>query len=235
MFPHVRYLKNALFGLGLYSTAIFAQQATGVLPAGYPVRPIRVLLGVTAGGGLDTVTRVVMQKLGERLGQSIIVDNRPGASSTIAMSLTASASPDGYTLMGATKTMILNGASNRVPYDVLKTFVPIAEMCTQAYVMVVSPSIPVKSIGDLIRYAKASTSAINYGTAGIGSLQHVGMELFNTMAGINIVHVPYKGGSAALNDLIAGQIQIMPSVTISVVAHIRSGKVRAIAVTGRQR
>jgi len=235
MYRHVGYLGIALFGLVLCSTTIFARQEPGVLPAGYPARPIRVLLGVTAGGGLDAVTRAVSQKLSERLGQSVIVDNRPGASSTIAMSLTASATPDGYTLMGATKTMILNGATKKVPYDVLKAYVPISAMSTQVYVMLVNPSIPVKSIYELISYAKARPGVLNYGTAGIGSLQHVGMELFNLMAGTKIVHVPYKGGGAAIIDLVGGQIQVMPSVTISVGAHIRSGKLRAIAVTGSQR
>lgn len=235
MYRFVNYLRIALLGLVLYSNAILAQQAQEVRAATYPVRPIRVLLGVTVGGGLDAVTRAVTQKLGESLGQTIIVDNRPGASSTIAMSLTASASPDGYTLMGATKTMILNGVTKRVSYDVLKTFAPIAGMSTQAYVVVVNPSIPVRSISDLIRYAKTNPGALNYGSAGIGSLQHVGVEQFKAMTKINIVHIPYKGGGAAINDLLAGQIQIMPSVAISIGLHIRSGKLRAIAVTGERR
>lgn len=228
-------VKVAFIALAWTASAAYTQEKRGGLPDSYPTRPIRVLVGVSPGGGLDSITRLVAQKLGERLGQTFIVDNRPGATSTIAMNLAASASPDGYTLMSATKTMILNGALKKVPYDVLKTFAPIAPMSTQVYVMVVNPSLPVTSIRDLLSHAKAKPGRLNYGSAGLGSLQHVGMELFNSMTGANIVHVPYKGGGAALIDLLSGQIQVMPSVTISVGPHLKSGKLRAIAVTGAQR
>lgn len=228
-------LKATFIALTLASTAVCAQQTQRHLPGGYPVKPIRVLVGVSPGGGLDTITRLVSQKLGERLGQSIVVDNRPGATSTIAMGLAAGASPDGYTLMSATKTMILNGALKKVPYDVLTAYAPIAPMSTQVYVMVVNPSLPVRSIQDLLALAKSRPGALNYGSAGLGSLQHVGMELLKSMTGANIVHVPYKGGGAAIIDLLSGQIQVMPSVTISVGPHVKSGRLRAIAVTGLQR
>lgn len=232
---YTEYLRFGILGLAFTSSALFAQHNAPPPSSGYPSKPIRVLVGVTPGGGLDTITRIVSQKLGERLAQSFIVDNRPGAASTIAMKLAATASPDGYTLMSATKTMILNGVFNRVQFDVLQAYIPVVAMTTQAYVMVVNPSVPVKSITDLVRREKAAPGTLNYGSAGIGSLQHVGMEHFNQMSGAKIVHVPYKGGGAAIIDLLAGQIQVMPSVTISVGTYIRNGKLKAIAVTSLRR
>ncbi len=232
---HVRHARLLLLGAGLLGCAGFAGQAAGQGVGSYPTRPVRVLVGVASGGGLDAITRMVTQKLGERLGQTFIVDNRPGATSTIAMGIAASATPDGYTLMSATKTMILNGALEKVPYDITKVYVPIAAMSNQTYVMVVNPSLPVKSMSDLLRHAKASPKGLNYGSAGLGSLQHVGMELLKSMSGLQILHVPYKGGGPAIIDLLAGQIHVMPSVTTTVGPHLRSGKLRAIAVTGAKR
>lgn len=230
-----KLLKVVLVILTCAATTTYAQSKPMQLPGRYPAKPIRVLVGVSPGGGLDSITRLVAQKLSERLGQSAIVDNRPGATSTIAMNLAAGADPDGYTVMSATKTMILNGVLKKVPYDVLAAYVPIAQMSTQVYVLVVYPSLPVKTVKDLLTYARSKPGSLNYGSAGLGSLQHVGMELFKSMTGVNIVHVPYKGGGAALIDLISGQIQIMPSVTISVAPHLKSGKLRAIAITGEHR
>ncbi len=235
MSRHTEYLRFVFLGLAFASSVLFAQQNAAPPSAGYPSKPVRVLVGVTSGGGLDTITRIVCQKLGEHLAQTFIVDNRTGAGSTIAMQLAATASPDGYTLMSATKTMILNGAFKRVPFDILQAYIPVVAMTTQAYIMVVNPSVPVKSIDDLVRREKAAPGKLNYGSAGVGSLQHIGMELFNQMAGTRLAHVPYKGGGAAIIDLLAGQIQVMPSTTITVGTHIRNGKLKALAVTSLRR
>jgi len=235
MVRHAGILKVALIAITWASTAAFAQDKQGRLADGYPIKPIRVLVGVSAGGGLDTITRIVCQRLGERLGQFVVVDNRPGASSTIAMKLEMDAAPDGYTLMSATKTMILNGALKRVPYDILKAYAPIAQMTSQAYILVVHPSLPVKSVRDLIAYAKSKPGSLNYGSAGLGSLQHIGTERFKLMAGINMVHIPYRGGGPALIDLAGGQIQVMFTVTISAAPYLKNGRLRAIAIAGDRR
>lgn len=232
---HRTVLGIALIAITFAATAIHAQPKAAQDRGRYPTKPIRVLLGVSPGGGLDSITRLVAQKLGQRLGQTFIVDNRPGAASTIAMNIVAEATPDGYTLMSGTKTAILNGALGKVPYDIEKAYAPIAQMTTQIYVLVVNPSIPVKSVKDLLAYAKSKPGSLNYGSAGAGSIQHVGMELFKSMAGVNMVHVPYKGGGAAIIDLQTGQIQVMPSVTTTVAPHLKSGRLRAIAVTSKQR
>jgi tripartite-type tricarboxylate transporter receptor subunit TctC len=204
-------------------------------PGDYPKRPIRIVVGIAPSGGLDLMSRLGARKLSERWNQSVIVDNRPGGGTVIGMDLVAQAAPDGYTLLGASETLMLNGVFQRAKYDVRKTFVPIVQLTTQPYALLAHPSVPVKSVKELIAYARSKPAALNYGSQGTGTVGHIGMERLKRMAGIDITHVPYKGAAPALIDLLAGQIQLTFSTTATSGAHLRSGKVKALAITGLQR
>jgi tripartite-type tricarboxylate transporter receptor subunit TctC len=212
-------------------TTAHAQQK----PPDYPKKPIRILAPIAAGGGLDTITRVGAQILSEQWGQSAVVDNRPGGGTVIAMDLAAQALPDGYTLLSGTDSMMLVGAMKRVAYDIRKAFEPIVLMTSQWYVMIVNPSLPVKSVKDLIAYSKSKPNALNFASPGIGTNGHIGMEIFKSMTGASMTHVPYKGASPAMIDIIAGQVQLMFTSTVSAAAHMKSGKLRAIAITSPSR
>lgn len=201
----------------------------------YPKKPIRVIVGIAPGGGLDNMVRLGAQKLVERWGQSVIVDNRPGGGTVIAMDLVSQAVPDGYTLLGASETLMMNGVLKRAPYNVRTAFIPIVQLTTQPYVLVVNPSLPIKSVKDLIALAKSKPGALTYGSQGMGTTGHIGWERFNMMAGTNILHVPYKGASLALVDVIGGQIQMTMSIIAATAPHMRSGKLRGLGFTGAQR
>jgi len=201
----------------------------------YPTRPIRVIIGIAPGGGLDTITRVASQKLSERIGQTAVVDNRPGGGTVLASDLVQAAPPDGYTLLCASETIMLNGVLKRTKYDVRTAFVPIAPISSQPYILVVNPSVPVTTVKDLIAYAKARPRALSFGTPGIGTMIHIGWERLIAMTKIDVVHVPYKGGAPAVIDLMSGEIQMVITTTITAGPHMKSGKLKAIAMTGPKR
>jgi len=203
--------------------------------AGYPRKPIRIVVGIAPAGGLDLMSRLGAQKMNERWNQSVIVDNRPGGGTMIGMDVVASAPADGYTLLGASETLMLNGVFNRAKYDVRKTFVPIVQLTTQPYAVMLHPSVPVKSVKELIAYSKAKPRSLNFGSQGHGTVGHIGLERFKLMTGADITHVPYKGASAAVIDLLGGQIQMTFATFASAGAHIKSGKLKAIAFTGAGR
>lgn len=204
-------------------------------PAGYPSKPIRIIVSSAPGGGQDITTRPVAQKLSENLGTSVVVDNRGGGSGVIAMDITRLAAPDGYTLLVGATTMILTGVTKRVPYDVRTAYEPVVQMTNQPYFLVVHPSVPVGTPKEFVEYAKGRAGKLSYGTSGQGSLHFYGMEQFSAMVGIKMVHVPYKGSGPALIDLLSGQIQLMFTSTISAIPHMRGGKLKAVAFTGKQR
>jgi tripartite-type tricarboxylate transporter receptor subunit TctC len=204
-------------------------------PAGYPTKPIRIVIGIAPGGGLDTMTRLGAQKLSERWGQPVIVDNRPGGGTVVAMDLVVRAPADGYTLLGASDTLMMNGVLKRADYDVRSAFIPIVQLTTQPYMLVVNPSLPVKSVKELIAYAKSRPGSLNYGSQGLGTTGHIGWERFRFMTGVDIVHVPYKGAAPAVIDVISGQIQMTFSNTVTSGAHVRSGKLRGLAITSPRR
>jgi tripartite-type tricarboxylate transporter receptor subunit TctC len=204
-------------------------------PADYPKKPIRIVIGIAPGGGLDATTRVGAQKLSEKWGQSVIVDNRPGGGTVIGMDLVAQAPADGHTLLGASDTIMLNGVFKRAKYDVRKAFVPIAQLASTPYVMAVTASLPVKSVKELVAYAKSRPGALSYGSQGLGTNGHVGMERFKGMTGTDMVHVPYKGSALALIDVLSGQIQLTFASTVSSTPHVRSGKLKGLAMTGPKR
>ena len=201
----------------------------------YPTRPIRIIVGIAPGGGLDTMTRVAAQRLSERFGQTAVVDNRPGAGTLLGSDLVQQAAPDGYTLLCASETLILNGVLKRAKYDVRTAFVPVVRLTIQPYILVVNPALPVKTVKDLIAHARARPGALSFGTPGVGTTIHIGWERLIAMTGIKIVHVPYKGGAPAVIDAMSGEIQAVITTTITAGAHLKSGKLRALAMTGPKR
>ncbi|HKU71811.1 MAG TPA: tripartite tricarboxylate transporter substrate binding protein [Burkholderiales bacterium] len=201
----------------------------------FPTKPIRIVIGIAPGGGLDAMSRLGAQKLTERWGQSVIVDNRPGGGTVIAMDMVAQAPADGYTLLGASETLMLNGVLKRARYDVRKAFIPIVRLSSQSYVLAVTASLPVKNVKELVAYAKAKPGTLSYGSQGLGTQGHIGMERFKAVAGIDMVHVPYKGSALSLIDVLSGQIQLTFASTVASSPHIKSGKLKGLAVTGAKR
>ncbi len=232
----MKSLAKGLPGIALVVSACIATAAHAQeKPADYPKKPIRIVVGIAPGGGLDTMTRLGARKLSERWGQSVIVDNRPGGGTVIGMDIVAQAARDGYTLLGASDTLMLNGVLKRATYDVRKTFIPIVQLTTQPYVLVVTPSLPVRSVTELIAYAKAKPGALSYGSQGMGTTGHIGWERFKFMAGVDILHVPYRGAAPAVIDVISGQIQMTFSNTVTSGVHLKSGKLRGLAITAPRR
>ena len=202
----------------------------------YPERSVRVLVGLAPGGGTDTITRVMTQKLSDALGQPFIVDNRPSSGGNLAGELAARAAPDGYTLITITPTHVVNPSLFRdVRYDAVRDFAPIVLMVYTNYVLSVGTSVPVTSVRELIALAKSRTPRLIYASTGIGSANHLAAELFKSMAGIDMVHVPYKGGAPALSALLSGEVQVMFSSSGGVFPQVKAGRVRALAVTGAKR
>jgi tripartite-type tricarboxylate transporter receptor subunit TctC len=203
----------------------------------YPVKAVRVIVPYSAGGPLDDVMRVVGHRLTEMWGQSVLVDNRTGAGGSIGAEFVARAAPDGYTLLlGNSGPMTINpGLQKKLPYDVPRDFVPVTQMTASPMVLVVHPSMPVKTVADLVRFAKSRPGQLVYASAGIGNLQHLTMEALQTMAGIRMNHVPYKGAPPALIDVMSGQVDLMFANIVGVIQHIKTGKVRAIAVSSLKR
>ncbi len=227
-------MKTLVLALGI---ALSLVSIGTVHSQAYPNRPIRAIVPIAPGGGTDTTGRLVTTRLGEALGQQIVVDNRAGGGGTIGASIAAKAQPDGYTfLFGSISTHGVNPAIfKKLPYDHIKDFAPVSLIGKVPNVLVVHPSLPVKSVSDLIAYAKANPGKINYGSAGVGSPPHLSMELLKSMAGINVVHIPYKGAGPALAELLGGQTQVMCTSLAGQLPHIKAGRVRALAVTTAKR
>lgn len=203
----------------------------------YPVKPVRVFVGYSPGGSVDTVGRIFAQKLTGELGQQFVVENRPGAASNIAGDLVAKSPPDGYTLLMSSGTALGTNMAiyTKMPYNPLKDFAPIAMLVYQGNALVVNPTVPAKTVKELVALAKARPAQLNFGSGGNGSSQHMTAELFSKMTGVKMVHVPYKGGAPALVDLIAGQIDLVFSPLPEAIPYIQSGRVRALGVTGGKR
>jgi len=221
----VLLLAALVFGAGAS-----AQQSS------WPNKPIRLLVGAPPGGGNDIMARLIAQKLSEGLGQQVVVENRPGAGATLATDLVAKSAPDGYTLfMTPSAHAISPSIYRKLPFDPVKDFVAIGQMATVPLVVIVNASFPAASLRELIALARARPGSINFGSGGSGSSQHLATEFLKSLAGIDMVHVPYKGSGQAIPDLIGGQIQLMIEPLPSALPHIRGGKVRALALTARQR
>ncbi|MGZ5096401.1 MAG: Bug family tripartite tricarboxylate transporter substrate binding protein, partial [Burkholderiales bacterium] len=201
----------------------------------YPARPIRLIVPLAPAGGMDTIARGVAQKLTESLGQSVVVDNRSGGGGVIGVETVSHSTPDGYTLLMMSATGLIYPLMYKAQYDVTRDFSPIVQVTTQPYVIVVNPNVPVKSITELIAYAKANPNKLNFASSGNGSLIHLMTELFKSMTGTQMVHVPYRGIGAAYPDLLGGQIQLIFASSISAMQLIHAGRLRALAVTGAKR
>jgi len=201
----------------------------------YPTRPIRILVPLAAAGGMDTVTRALAQKLGDVFGQTVVVDNRPGAGSQVALDTLSAAAPDGHTLMMLSATTVIHPLLYKSRYDIARDFTPISQVTAQGYVLVVHPSLPAKSVSELVQYLKANPGKVNYASSGIGSPIHMSGELFQYATGTRMIHIPYKGMGAAYTDMLGGRVQCGFPTIISSIPHVSAGRLRALAVTTPQR
>jgi tripartite-type tricarboxylate transporter receptor subunit TctC len=203
---------------------------------GYPARPVRIIAPVQPGGGVDLVGRTVAEQLSRSMGQSFIVENMSGGGGAIASQAVARAAPDGYTLMvGYVATHGTNPAVRKVPYDAVKDFTPVAMVGGTPNVLVVHPSLPVKNLAEFVDYAKRNPGKLSYGSSGQGSLTHLAMEQFKSATGIDATHAAYRGIGPAITDILGGQTQMMMPGLAAAIPHIRAGKMRPLAVTGRRR
>lgn len=218
------------------SVALAAQLACELHAEDYPTKPIRMINPFAPGGPVDVLGRLVAAKLSEAWGQPVIIDNRPSAGGTVAAVLVAKARTDGYTLLVTSSTFVINASLySKLPYDTGKDFIPVVLIAFSPGIVIAHPSLPVHSIRDLIAWAKKRPGELNYATAGNGTPGHLSMEMLKKQAGIDLVHVPYKGAAPAINDVLAGQIQLASSNISAVVPHINAGRLRALAVTSLQR
>ena len=204
---------------------------------GYPAKPVRLVIGFAPGGATDVVARLVAKKLTDSFGQPVLVDNRPGASSNIAAQGVARAPADGYTLLFMSSTLVVNvSLYPTLPFNLLADFAAVSPTVDMPCILSVHPSLPVKSVKELIALAKARPGEISYGSAGSGSATHLATELFKSTAGINLLHVPYKGSGPATNDFLGGHVQVLFVCSVSLVKeNVKAGRLRALAVTSRQR
>jgi tripartite-type tricarboxylate transporter receptor subunit TctC len=209
------------------------QPRTAPAPGGYPSKPVRVLVGSPAGSGSDVMTRAVAQKLGERLGQSVVVDNRAGAAGAISLQLAAQAAPDGYTLATLSAQNVTAMLLGTVTTNIPKELTPVVLMISQPYLMVATPSLPANSVKELI--ALAREKPLVYASSGVGSVVHLGMELFKAMAGVEMTHIPYKGSGLSMIDVMSGRVQLAITNTLTAAPLVRSGKLKALAITSSQR
>ena len=211
-----------------FSEGVFAQAA-------YPSRPIRWITPYPPGGSTTALSRLIGQKLMERWGQNVIIDNRPGGDTIIGTEVAARSAPDGYTLLLAGNSSIVVTLTHKTPYDILKDFAPITIIAKTNYVLVINPATPAANLKEFIAFAKAKPGALNVASVASGSSQHLMGELFSILTGVKMQHIPYKGGAAGLLDLMGGRVQASFSNSINVISHIKAGKLRGLAVTGDQR
>jgi tripartite-type tricarboxylate transporter receptor subunit TctC len=227
MLGHLSTLLKCISLLLALTTAVTAQ--------GYPTKPVRLIIPFPPGGSNDVVGRMIATKLSEGLGKQVVADNRAGAGSVVGTELAANAPKDGYTLLIVSLTHAINPWLYKLPYDPIKSFAPIAILATGPNVLVVNPSLPVKSVKELIAVAKDKPGQLQYASAGVGTFPHLGGELFKLAAGVNMLHVPFKGGGPAMIDVIGGHTKVMFSNLVIATPHIRSGKLRALGVGGAKR
>ena len=204
---------------------------------GWPERPIRLVVPFPAGSSTDIIARIVAQKLSHRLGQQVVIENRAGASGNIGADAVAKAAPDGYTMGIATTSThaVAASLSTSLPYDPIKDFAPVAMIGSQPYVLVLQPALPARNLAEFIALAKAKPGTLNYGSAGVASLAHLATALFASMAGVNIVHVPYKSSSQSMTDMITGRLDMQFATIAPSLPNIRAGQLRALATSGKTR
>ncbi|MDB5921806.1 MAG: hypothetical protein JWN13_742 [Betaproteobacteria bacterium] len=221
--------------LGFAVLAAAASVQVSAQPATYPARPVRLIVPFAPGGGTDASARLIAQKLTESFGKSVVVDNRAGGGGTVGVETAVNATPDGYTMLLISASYATNAAIYKLPYDAVNDITPITQVFDSATVVALHPSVPVMSVKDLIAYAKAKPGALNYGSSGTGGITHLSTELFDQLAGTRMTHVPYRGTGPAMNDLLGGQIQLIFGAVASVMPHVNTKRLRAIAVTSAKR
>lgn len=219
----------------LSGAALLLPWAIAAAQPAYPTRAVHFVTPFPPGGSLDPLTRMSAQKLSEKWGQPAVVENRPGGNSIIGTNAVAKAAPDGYTLLVAGTPHVINSTLFATPYDPIRDFAPIATIARSRQILVVNPSLPVRDLQSLIALAKARPGQLNYSSSGTGNTNHLAGELLCVLAGIRMQHVPYKGGGPALIDVISGQMQLSFQVPISVLPHIRSGRLKPLAISGKTR
>ena len=228
----MRIVRLLVFVFGLIAVLL----NSAVLAETYPAKPVRLIVTYPPAGSSDLMGRILGQKLAELWGQPVIVENKPGAAGSIGMDYAAHQPPDGYSfLIGNLGPVTVNPLLSKVPYDVERDFVPVSLIATGPNVLVVNPKTPVKTLGELIAYARANPGKLNFGSGGPGSVAHLSGEMLKSLAHVDIVHVPYKGGILSVNDLIAGHVQMVFSDALPVMQHIRAGTLRALAITSPER
>lgn len=231
--------KRTLNGfLGVLSgfAAAFVMVSAAKAAIEYPSRPIRIIVPQSPGASTDLTARLIGQKLSESFKQPVVVDNRPGAGTTHGTDMVVRATPDGYTLLVVASSISINPSIyKKLPYDTLRDLAPITQLSAFPNMLVVHPSVPVKTVQDLLALAKAKPGQLNYASAGTGTGTHLSAELFKNMTGADMVHVPYKGGGPAVTALIGGQVQLMFGTTVTLLPHVRAGKLRPVAVTTAKR
>jgi tripartite-type tricarboxylate transporter receptor subunit TctC len=227
IFTRCQFLHLAAGAAALPAVSSIARAQTS-----YPTRPVRIVVGVAAGGAFDITARLIGQSLSERLGQQFVVENRTGATGNIATEAVVRSPPDGYTLlMISTNDLVSNALYDKLSFNFIRDIAPVAGVINQPYVMVVNSSFPAKTVPEFIAYAKANPGQINMGSAGIGGINHLLGELFKSMTGVDMFHVPYRGGAPAITDLISGQIQVLFTGVATAIEYIRAGSLRALGVT----
>jgi tripartite-type tricarboxylate transporter receptor subunit TctC len=227
-------MRKARLALSMAIGVLVALTAT-TAAQDFPTKPVRLIVPFPPGGSNDVVGRIVATGLGERLGKQVLVDNRGGAGGVLGTEAAANAAPDGYTLLVISLAHTVNPGLYKLKYDPIKSFVPVAMLGSGANVLCVHPSVPVNTLAELLALAKEKPGTLNYATAGSGSFQHMGSELFKLMAGIDIVHVPFRGGGPAMIDVVGGHSQIVLSSLIQTMPHIRSGKLKPLGTGGKER
>jgi len=219
----------------LVALAVTSLAATSI-SAAYPEKPIRLIVPFAPGGGLDITARLIGHKLTEKWGQNVVVDARPGAATIVGTEIAARAVPDGYTLLMVTTTFAINpGLYAKLPYDPVRDFSPVTQLNSQPNIIVVNPSLAARSVKDLIALGKAKPGELTFATPGAGSAPHLSAEMFQRAAGISMIHVPYKGIPPAVTDVVGGRVTMLFTTTISAAPHIKSGKLRAVAITSAAR
>ena len=231
----MKFSRRLLLNLGMGAAALPAVSRV-VQAQAWPSRPVRIVVGFPAGGATDIMARLMGEWLTQRLSQQFIIENKPGASGNIGTELVARAPADGYTLLQAVTPNAINAALySNLSFDFVKDIAPVIYLARLAYVVVVNPSVPATTLPEFIAYAKANPGKINYGSAGQGTPQNIACELFKMMTGVNLVHVPYKGGAPAVADLLANQVQVIFAPVSESIQQIKAGKLRALAVTPAKR
>ncbi len=220
----------------LLATLIPAMVSVTAAAQTYPAKAVRIVVGYPPGGPTDLLARIIAQKLAESWGQQVLVDNRPGASGMIGAEVTVRAAPDGYTLLMVPVTYAVTPSLfAKMPYDAVKDLAPVAQVAAAPFILVVNPTLPVKTVKDLITLARSQPGQINYASASAGGMPHLAGELFNTMTGVKMVHIPYKGAAPATTDLLAGQVSLMFNNMLSAMPQVKNGRLRAVAVTSNKR